>query len=116
MARFKVNDIITNGDVTLWITGVTEREYEFTDHNMNKFFLPIEGMDRNYCLYEPKSIWHKASKELPIKSKWAIIEYVNDFHDVGFYDEETKSFQIGEEYVEMNNVKRWAYIEDIVDL
>lgn len=117
MARFKENDLITNGNVTLWVTGVTEREYEFTDHDMTKFFLPIEGVDRNYCLYEPKSIWHKVGEEPPIKGKEALVEYGNDYHDVGFYDEETKSFQIGiEEYVEMDSVERWAYLEDLVDL
>lgn len=116
MTKFKKNDLITDGHSILWVTDVTDTDYEFTEQNFNKFSRPIEVIDANFRLWETKKIWHKVDEEPPIKGKWVLVEYVNDFHDVGFYDEETKSFQISEEYVEMDNVKRWAYIEDLVDL
>lgn len=117
MARFKVNDLITDGHSTMWITNVTDTDYEFTEQSFDKFSRPIAVIDANFNLWEPKKIWHKVGEEPPIKGKEALVEYGNDYHDVGFYDEETKSFQIGiEEYVEMDSVERWAYLEDLVDL
>lgn len=115
MARFKVNDLITNGNVTLWITDVGEREYEFTDHDMNKFFLPIEGVDRNYCLYESKSIWHKADE--PIENdKEVLIEYKTGSHDVACYVEDEDVFYAGGYSTKRKYITRWAYIEDLVNL
>lgn len=117
MARFKVNDLITNGSETLWVTEITDTRYVFTDQDGYHSTRRFEQIDSCFRLYEPKKIWHKVGEEPPIKGKEALVEYGNDYHDVGFYDEETKSFQIGiEEYVEMDSVERWAYLEDLVDL
>lgn len=115
MARFKENDRITNGNVTLWITGVTEREYEFTDHDMDKFFLPIEGVDRNYCLYESKSIWHTPDE--PIEhDKEVLIEYETGFHDVACYDKNEDVFYAGAHCPKRKYINRWAYIKDLTQL
>lgn len=116
MARFKVNDLITDGHSTLWVTGVTDTHYEFTEQSFNKFSRPIEAIDANFRLWESKKIWH-TTEEQPINGKEALIEYGNDWHYVGYYYTDSDSFQIGiEDYVERSRVARWAYIEDLTQL
>lgn len=61
-------------------------------------------------------LWH-TNEEQPINGKEALIEYGNDWHDVGFYYTDSDSFQIGiEDYVERSLVARWAYLEDLESL
>lgn len=116
MAKFKVNDLITNGSETLWVTEVTDTRYVFTDQDGYHSTRRFEQIDSCFRLYEPKKIWH-TNEEQPINGKEALIEYGNDWHYTGYYYTDSDSFQIGiEDYVERSRVARWAYLEDLVSL
>lgn len=121
MAKFKVNDLITDGNVTIWITGVTDTHYIFTEQSFDKFSRPIGAIDANFRLYEPKKIWHKPSEE-PIDNKEVLIAYGfdwngNQWHDVGYYRKDSNEVQIDiETYIEMARVLRWAYLSDLEQL
>lgn len=115
MAKFKVNDLIMDGHSTLWVTGVTDTHYEFTEQSFNKFSRPIEAIDANFRLWESKKIWHKPDEE-PKRDKEVLVEYKSGFHDAGYYAENEKIFYTGKELVKKDDITRWAYIKDLTQL
>lgn len=52
MARFKVNDLITDGKQTMWITGITNTDYIFTEHGGSHTTSPIDQIDQRFETYE----------------------------------------------------------------
>jgi len=48
MARFKVNDLITDGKQTMWITGITNTDYIFTGHDGSHTTSPIDQIDKQF--------------------------------------------------------------------
>ena len=98
MAKFKKNDLITDGHSTLWVTDVTDTDYEFTEQSFNKFSRPIEVTDANFRLWETKKIWHKPDE--PIEDDEQVL--------IGY---ETGSICLKRKYI-----TRWAYIKDLIHL
>lgn len=52
MAKFVVNDLITNGKQTMWITGITNTDYIFTERDGSHTTSPIDQIDQRFETYE----------------------------------------------------------------
>ena len=52
MAKFKVNDLITDGKQTMWITGITNTDYIFTGHDGSRSTFPIDQIDKQFETHE----------------------------------------------------------------
>lgn len=52
MAKFKVNDLITDGKDTLWITGLNKTHYIFTHPDGSITTTPIDEIDADFETYE----------------------------------------------------------------
>lgn len=52
MAKFVVNDLITDGKHTMWITGITNTDYIFTHHDGSHTTSPIDQIDQRFETYE----------------------------------------------------------------
>ena len=52
MAKFKVNDLITDGKQAMWITGITNTDYIFTEHDGAHTTSPIDQIDQRFETYE----------------------------------------------------------------
>ena len=115
MAKFKKNDLITDGHSTLWVTDVTDTDYEFTEQSFNKFSKPIEVIDANFRLWETKKIWHKPDEPIEHDEE-VLIEYENGFHDAGCYDKDEDVFYTGACCPKRKDITRWAYIKDLTHL
>ena len=115
MARFKENDLITNGNETLWVTEVTDTRYVFTDQDGYHSTRCFEQIDSCFRLYEPKKIWHKPDE--PIEhDEQVLIGYETGFYDVACYDKNEDVFYAGAVCLKRKYRTRWAYIKDLVDL
>lgn len=115
MARFKVNDLITNGSETLWVTEVTDTRYVFTDQDGYHSTRRFEQIDSCFRLYETKKIWHKPDEPIENDAE-VLIEYENGFHDVACYIKDEDVFDTGACRPIRKHITRWAYIKDLVDL
>ena len=115
MAKFKVNDLITNGSETLWVTEVTDTRYVFTDQDGYHSTRRFEQIDSCFRLYEPKKIWHKPDEPIEHDEE-VLIEYDNGFHDAACYDKYEDVFYTGACCPKRNDITRWAYIKDLVEL
>jgi hypothetical protein len=64
--------------------------------------------------WQKNHVWHSADDDPPINCKEVLIEYGNYYHDIGFYDKDSNMFQLRiDEAVRMEDVDRWAYLEDL---
>ena len=52
MAKFKKNDLITDGKQTMWITGITNNDYIFTQHDGSRTTSPIDQIDQRFETHE----------------------------------------------------------------
>ena len=51
MAKFKKNDLITDGNSSLWVTEVTDTHYIFTHQNGSHTISPIDQIDKQFETY-----------------------------------------------------------------
>ena len=116
MARFKVNDLITNGSETLWVTEVTDTRYVFTDQDGYHSTRRFEQIDSCFRLYEPKKIWHKPEEE-PANG-CEVLFYVPDElgHEVGFWNKGRHSFIGLDRSWPLSKIEKWAYLIDLASL
>lgn len=52
MAKFKVNDLITDGHSTLWVTEVTDTHYIFTQQDGSHTTSHIDQIDKQFETHE----------------------------------------------------------------
>ena len=118
MAKFKKNDLITDGS-TIWrITGVTDTHYIFTEQDQTTISRPIEDIDGRFNLWQSKQVWHKASDEPANGRRIIIVEKLADnsiCHDIGYYNKARNIVACELHDVWLEHCQRWAYIEDLVN-
>lgn len=51
MAKFKKNDLITDGHSSLWVTEVTDTHYIFTHQDGSHTISPIDQIDKQFETY-----------------------------------------------------------------
>lgn len=52
MPKFKVNELISNGEETLWITDMTDTHYIICNQDGSKTFIRIDQIDKQFEIYK----------------------------------------------------------------
>lgn len=52
MPKFKVNELISNGEETLWITDMTDTHYIICNQDGSKTFIRIDQIDKQFETYK----------------------------------------------------------------
>lgn len=117
MAKFKKNDLITDGRTIWWITGVTDTHYIFTEQDQTTISRPIEDIDGRFNLWQSKQVWHKFDEEPANGRRIIFIWKAADnkiHHDIGYYSKarDIVACELGDVRLTIGN--KWAYIEDLL--
>jgi len=116
MAKFKKNDLVTNGKEILWITEVDDTNYTICYNDGSEMMFNIDSIDKEYEVWKPKRIWHESSEE-PRNNKRVVIvkkSYDGIHSDVGRYSKDERIIICEIDRWKLKDITHWANFEDLI--